>query len=76
MEFETASDNLRFAAAVTELGMLLRDSKWKGASSLADVQRIASHAAGRDLDGYRRDFLGMLSDAQPVLAASREVASK
>jgi hypothetical protein len=51
--------------------MLLRDSKWKGASSLADVQRIASHAAGRDLDGYRRDFLGMLSEAQRVLSVQQ-----
>jgi Ca-activated chloride channel family protein len=68
VEFATASENLRFAAAVTELGMLLRDSKWKGTSSLADVQRIASHAAGRDVDGYRRDFLGVLTDAQRVLS--------
>ncbi len=74
--FATASDNLRFAAAVTELGMLLRDSKWKGTSSLADVQRIASHATGRDVEGYRRDFLGMLSDAQRVLAPAQETASR
>jgi Ca-activated chloride channel family protein len=74
VEFATASDNLRFAAAVTELAMLLRDSKWKGTSSLADVQRIASHAAGRDLDGYRRDFLGMLTDAQHVLSVPLRAA--
>jgi Ca-activated chloride channel family protein len=73
--FETASDNLRFASAVAELGMLLRDSKFKGTSSLADVQRIAARSAARDTEGYRRDFLTLVSDAQRVLG-SEEVAEK
>lgn len=71
-DFETSSDNLRFAASVAELGMLLRDSKWKGTSSFADVQRIASRATGRDTEGYRRDFLVMLHDAERVLATTQK----
>jgi Ca-activated chloride channel family protein len=75
LSFDTASDNLRFAAAVAEVGMLLRDSKHKGTASLSEAQHIAARATGRDVEGYRRDFLTMVNDAGKVLAA-KEVAEK
>src|SRR5213075_69923 len=51
----SASDNLRFAAAVAEMGMLLRDSKYKGDASYDEVRQLAQKSLGRDEEGYRTD---------------------
>jgi Ca-activated chloride channel family protein len=70
-----ASNNLRFASAVAELGMLLRDSKFKGDATYDEVRTLAQKSLGRDFEGYRHDFLTMISDAQNLshetVAASR-----
>ena len=60
----SASDNLRFAASVAEFGMLLRDSKHKGDATYDEVRQLAQKSLGRDYEGYRRDFLTMIGDAQ------------
>jgi Ca-activated chloride channel family protein len=73
--FATASDNLRFAASVAELGMLLRNSPYKGNSSFGQAREIAQKSLGRDAEGYRHDFLAMLSMAERVPNAE-EVASR
>ncbi|MDB5232588.1 MAG: hypothetical protein JWN76_3393 [Chitinophagaceae bacterium] len=57
------SDNLRFAAAVSEFGMLLRDSKFKGNANFAEVKTLASGALNNDEQGYRREFLRLVSIA-------------
>jgi Ca-activated chloride channel family protein len=54
---EPCTDNLRFAAAVAEFGMLLRDSPHKGGSSWAQVSELASASRGSDPGGYRAEFL-------------------
>lgn len=59
-----ASDNLRFAAAVAEFGMLLRDSKLKGKSSYAHVLSSAKRALGTDVEGYRSEFLTLVDKAR------------
>jgi Ca-activated chloride channel family protein len=59
-----ASNNLRFASAVAELGMLLRDSKFKGDATYDEVRTLAQKSLGRDFEGYRHDFLTMIGDAQ------------
>jgi Ca-activated chloride channel family protein len=68
-----ASDNLRFAAAVAEFGMLLRDSQRRGASSWDQVRRLAESARGRDAGGYRAGFLELVGRAEAV-CSPREVA--
>ena len=50
---EDVSDNLRFAAAVVEFGMILRESEYKGTSTLESAARLARTAKGEDEDGYR-----------------------
>jgi Ca-activated chloride channel family protein len=72
--FATASDNFRFASSVAELGMLLRNSPYKGTSSFGQAREIAQKSLGRDDEGYRRDFLTLISMAERV-PAEREVAS-
>jgi Ca-activated chloride channel homolog len=73
--FATATDNLRFAASVAELGMLLRNSPYKGQSSFGQAREIAQKSLGRDFEGYRRDFLSMISMAERVPNVE-EVASR
>jgi len=69
-----ASPDMQFAAAVAELGMLLRDSPHKGTSSFADVQQLARIAHGEDLDGLREEF-SRLADSARVMSEHR-VAEK
>ena len=55
-----SSDNFRWAAAVAEFGMLLRDSEFKGQSSYLQVVSLAQSAIGEDENGYRNEFLRMV----------------
>ncbi len=57
---ENASDNLRFASAVAEFGMLLRGSRYKGAANFNSVTDRAQNALGSDLKNYRSDFLDLV----------------
>ena len=59
-----ASPNLRFAAAVAEFGMLLRDSEHKGAASFAQALELGRGARGEDPDGYRAEFVALVEQAQ------------
>jgi Ca-activated chloride channel family protein len=73
--FAQATDNVRFAASVAELGMLLRNSPHKGTASFGQAREIAQKSLGRDIEGYRHDFLAMLSMAERV-PNSEEVAAR
>ena len=50
-EFESADDDVRFAAAVAGFGMKLRHSKHVGDWTLPDVLRVAESAKGKDKFG-------------------------
>ncbi len=63
---EDTTDDFRFAAAVATFGMLLRDSKHKGVASWEDARRLASGSLGRDADGYRAEFLGLVERARQL----------
>ena len=58
------SDNFRFAAAVAQFGMLLRNSEFKSNSSFTDVLRLARKAKGNDEEGYRSEFIRLVESAQ------------
>lgn len=58
------SQAFRFSAAVASFGMLLRDSEYKGASSYAQVRRLAEGAVGEDPHGHKREFLELVSEAE------------
>ena len=59
-----ASENFRFATAVAEFGMLLRNSDFKAGASYASVLRSAGNALGYDKEGYRREFIRLVESAQ------------
>jgi len=60
---ESASENLKFAASVAQFGLLMRDSRFKGASSFQNVLTLANSAMGSDLKNYRSDFVELVSKA-------------
>jgi Ca-activated chloride channel homolog len=61
--FAKTSESFRFAASVAAFGMVLRGSQHKGAANFELVRSLAQGAAGSDVHGYRREFLGMVAAA-------------
>ncbi|HEX8293079.1 MAG TPA: VWA domain-containing protein [Pyrinomonadaceae bacterium] len=72
--YRDASDNFKFAAAVAEFGLLLRDSRYKGQSSYANAAGLARASAGADLNGRRAEFVNLVETAGRL--APRESASR
>jgi Ca-activated chloride channel family protein len=68
-----SSENVRFAAAVAEFAMLLRDSEHKGGSSWTQVRKLAEGARGRDPGGYREAFRALVRRAE-ALSTPRQAA--
>lgn len=64
------SDNFRFAAAVAQFGLVLRNSEFKSASSFDNVVSLARKAKGTDEEGYRAEFIRLVETAQ-MLAKSK-----
>ena len=62
-DFATASEDLRFAAAVACWGMLLRDSPFKGFASFERVADWARGAVGMDAEGQRALFVRLVEQA-------------
>ena len=60
-EIGGSSENLRFAAAIAEFGMILRDSEFKGSATLDGAARLARSARGEDEDGYRSELIRLVS---------------
>jgi Ca-activated chloride channel family protein len=66
-DFAAAPSDLKFAAAVAEFGMILRDSEYKGRNgSLQHVIEWAQQGAGADVNGYRADFIELVRKAQAL----------
>jgi Ca-activated chloride channel homolog len=62
----TASNNLKFAAAVATYGMNLRNSPFKGNSNFGSVLELANQSKGADLDGYRAEFIRLVEKSQQL----------
>ena len=63
---EKASADFRFAAAVSEWGLLLRGSTYAGSSSYDQVEELASGSLGKDPDGYRKEFVELVKKAKEL----------
>jgi len=59
---EDMSGDFRFAAAVAEFGMILRDSAHKGSSDYKSVLDLAQ--SGKDRYGYRAEFISLVKNAE------------
>lgn len=60
------SDNFRFSASVAEFGMLLRNSEFRGECSYKDVIDLARQARGKDVEGYRAEFIKLAELAEII----------
>ena len=65
-DFAAAPSDLKFAAAVAEFGMILRDSEYKGNGSLQQVLEWALQGKGADVNGHRADFIELVRRAQTL----------
>jgi Ca-activated chloride channel homolog len=63
-QFSNAAPDLKFAAAVAEFGMLLRDSQYKGNGSFRAVAEWAQEGKGTDVNGYRAGFIELVRKAE------------
>jgi Ca-activated chloride channel family protein len=62
------SDDFRFSAAVAGFGQVLRGSAYKGDWTLAQTRLLAEKAKGNDTQGYRKDFISLVSQAEKISA--------
>lgn len=61
-----SSDNLQFASAVAEFGMLLRNSNFKGVSSYQSVLQRVQSSAYNDSHGYKNELIGLIQKASTL----------
>ncbi|MDF7812485.1 von Willebrand factor type A domain-containing protein [Hymenobacter sp. YC55] len=67
---ERASENIRFATAVAQFGMLLRESMYRGTATFESTAQLANQARGKDVEGYRAELVRLIKIAdglQPAL---------
>ncbi len=69
------SDNFRFAAAVAQFGLLLRQSEYKSTASYDNVLNLARKAKGYDEEGYRSEFVRLVESARLLAKGKPEPKS-
>jgi hypothetical protein len=66
VDFAAAHQDLKFAAAVAEFGMILRDSDYKGNGTFGAVLEWAQEGKGTDAKGDRAGFIELVRKAQAL----------
>jgi len=66
------SEDFRFAAAVAEFGLVLRDSPFKGDSNFDAVIERATGASGYDPNGHRKEFVELVRKAKGLTDRAKE----
>jgi Ca-activated chloride channel family protein len=62
--FQRASADFRFAVSVAAFGMVLRDSPYRGNTTLETVSEMAQNSRGSDRNGYRQEFIELVQRAR------------
>lgn len=63
---DAASDNLKFASAVVQFGLILRDSRYKGSANFVSAKQLASTASRQDARGYKSEFIELINRASSL----------
>ncbi|MCF2488787.1 von Willebrand factor type A domain-containing protein [Dyadobacter sp. CY347] len=71
--FASCSENLRFASAVAEFGLLLRNSEFRGKAAYQSVITRAKTALGKDEEGYRAEFVQLVKTADALSSGKETV---
>lgn len=66
---EMQSDNLKWSASMAQFGMLLRNSEYKGNTTYESTISLAQTAVGSDSEGYRRECVQLMKNAQAMSAS-------
>jgi Ca-activated chloride channel homolog len=66
VDAEQTSENFRFATAVAQFGMLLRNSEFKADASYNKVLKQAAGAKGTDDEGYRAEFIKLVQTVASI----------
>ncbi len=67
---ESASENLKFAAAVAQFGLVLRDSRYKGSSNFDSIRSLANNSIGGDARERRQEFVQLVERARRLSGRS------
>lgn len=70
------SPDFRFSAAVAEMGMLLRHSKWRHQASWDQVYSLARSAQDHDTHGRRAEFLDLVIQAAALSGVTVDASDK
>lgn len=76
VELGNSSEDMRFAAAVAEYGLLLRNSQFKQNSNFAQVISLAKGAKGKDEQGYRAEFIRLAESTRDMAKSNTLAAEK
>ena len=63
---QTPAPDFRFASAVAEFGLILRESKYRKNASYRDVIETARQTLGEDPDGLRSEFVELVKKASAL----------
>jgi Ca-activated chloride channel family protein len=63
-DYAQATNDFKFAAAVTAFALVLRDSKYKGTATLDAALELAESSKGEDRGGYRAEFVEIVRKAK------------
>jgi Ca-activated chloride channel family protein len=67
LTYAKASEDFKFAAAVAQYGMILRNSPYKGTATLDGVIELADEGKGKDEKGHRADFLELVKKTKGLV---------
>jgi len=62
----SASDDFKFAAAIAEFGMLLRNSQYKGTATFESALELAKTGLRNDKYGYKKEFILLIKKAKKL----------
>jgi Ca-activated chloride channel family protein len=71
VQLEKTSDNVRFAASVAQFGMILRGSEYLKEGTIQDVLALARGARGEDSEGYRGEFIKLVTTSERLMAQNK-----
>lgn len=61
---ENLGENQKFAIAVAEFGLLLKESKFKGSANFTHLKKWTKSAIKTDEEGYKAEFLQLVQSAE------------
>jgi Ca-activated chloride channel family protein len=76
VDVNKTSHDFRFAAAVAEYGMLLRNSDFKQNASFEQLIKMAKSAKGTDDNGYRAEFIRLAESTGDMMKTMAVTANK